>query len=126
MDRSEGGGKLHVRCKIKHLSFSAHADAKGIMTLIKQIEPANVMLVHGEKKKMQFCECDLVLSKQDAFDQTDRIFECDICAWEGEKEGIYLSVQPYCFAVRHLLISDRTFDACAWRGNEITMCLMSS
>jgi hypothetical protein len=54
LDRSDGGGKLHVRCKIKHLSFSAHADAKGIMTLIKQIEPKNVMLVHGEAKKMQF------------------------------------------------------------------------
>jgi integrator complex subunit 11 len=33
----EGGGLLHVRCKIRHLSFSAHADAKGIMTLIKQV-----------------------------------------------------------------------------------------
>jgi Cft2 family RNA processing exonuclease len=36
----EGGGQLHVRCKIRHLSFSAHADAKGIMTLIKQVQPS--------------------------------------------------------------------------------------
>ncbi|EKX46018.1 hypothetical protein GUITHDRAFT_70813 [Guillardia theta CCMP2712] len=56
MPRDEGGGKLHVRCKIKHLSFSAHADAKGIMTLIKQaisVDPVNVMLVHGERHKME-------------------------------------------------------------------------
>ena len=50
----EGGGQLHVRCKIRYMSFSAHADAKGIMTLIKQVEPANVMLVHGERQKMEF------------------------------------------------------------------------
>eukprot|EP00292_Cryptomonas_paramecium_P007142 CAMPEP_0113730174 /NCGR_PEP_ID=MMETSP0038_2-20120614/43010_1 /TAXON_ID=2898 /ORGANISM="Cryptomonas paramecium" /LENGTH=446 /DNA_ID=CAMNT_0000662201 /DNA_START=21 /DNA_END=1358 /DNA_ORIENTATION=+ /assembly_acc=CAM_ASM_000170 len=48
------GGRLHVRCKVKHLSFSAHADAKGIMTLIRQVDPKSVMLVHGEKKKMEF------------------------------------------------------------------------
>lgn len=36
------------------MSFSAHADAKGIMQLIKMCEPANVMLVHGENLKMEF------------------------------------------------------------------------
>ena len=35
------------------MSFSAHADAKGIMNLIKNIDPENVMLVHGEKSKME-------------------------------------------------------------------------
>ena len=34
------------------MSFSAHADAKGIMQLISQCEPRNVMLVHGEAAKM--------------------------------------------------------------------------
>jgi Cft2 family RNA processing exonuclease len=37
---------------VKNLSFSAHADAKGIMQLIKMSQPANVILVHGEKGKM--------------------------------------------------------------------------
>eukprot|EP01104_Vermistella_antarctica_P013832 TRINITY_DN4257_c0_g1_i1.p1 TRINITY_DN4257_c0_g1~~TRINITY_DN4257_c0_g1_i1.p1 ORF type:complete len:628 (+),score=142.44 TRINITY_DN4257_c0_g1_i1:279-2162(+) len=45
---------VEVNCKVKYLSFSAHADAKGIMQLIRQTDPRNVMLVHGEKKKMQF------------------------------------------------------------------------
>ena len=36
------------------MSFSAHADAKGIMQLISWCEPKNVMLVHGEAEKMDF------------------------------------------------------------------------
>lgn len=45
---------IDVKCQVKNLSFSAHADAKGIMQLIKQAQPRNVMLVHGEKGKMAF------------------------------------------------------------------------
>ena len=33
---------------------SAHADAKGIMQLVRQCEPKNVLLVHGEAGKMEF------------------------------------------------------------------------
>jgi len=36
------------------MSFSAHADAKGIMQLIQYCEPQNVLLVHGEGAKMEF------------------------------------------------------------------------
>ena len=36
------------------MSFSAHADAKGIMQLITNCEPKNVVLVHGESGKMDF------------------------------------------------------------------------
>ncbi|XP_016088936.1 integrator complex subunit 11-like [Sinocyclocheilus grahami] len=36
------------------MSFSAHADAKGIMQLIRMAEPRNMLLVHGEAKKMEF------------------------------------------------------------------------
>lgn len=43
---------LHVKMKVKNLSFSAHADAKGILQLIRQCEPKSVVLVHGEKGKM--------------------------------------------------------------------------
>lgn len=45
---------LEVNCQVASLSFSAHADAKGIMQLISQCEPKNVMLCHGERNKMQF------------------------------------------------------------------------
>lgn len=39
---------------VQYMSFSAHADAKGIMQLISYCEPKNVMLVHGEGHKMEF------------------------------------------------------------------------
>ncbi|XP_067658938.1 integrator complex subunit 11-like [Haliotis asinina] len=45
---------LDVRMSVQYMSFSAHADAKGIMQLISQCEPRNVMLVHGEAAKMEF------------------------------------------------------------------------
>jgi len=50
----DGRNSVHVRCGIAHVSFSAHADAKGIMQLLRQAEPRNVVLVHGEKGKMGF------------------------------------------------------------------------
>lgn len=45
---------LDVKLSVQYMSFSAHADAKGIMQLISQCEPRNVMLVHGEAAKMDF------------------------------------------------------------------------
>lgn len=39
---------------VEYLSFSAHADAKGISKLISYCAPSNVMLVHGENAKMEF------------------------------------------------------------------------
>lgn len=44
--------KIDVNLQVKNLSFSAHADAKGIMQLIKNCKPANVVLVHGEANRM--------------------------------------------------------------------------
>eukprot|EP01016_Furgasonia_blochmanni_P057442 TRINITY_DN997_c0_g1_i4.p2 TRINITY_DN997_c0_g1~~TRINITY_DN997_c0_g1_i4.p2 ORF type:complete len:353 (+),score=104.03 TRINITY_DN997_c0_g1_i4:883-1941(+) len=48
-----------INMQIKNMSFSAHADAKGIINLVKQAEPRNVVLVHGEKKKMEIL-CDII------------------------------------------------------------------
>ena len=38
--------------EINNMSFSAHVDAKGILSFIKHVSPKAVMLVHGEKHKM--------------------------------------------------------------------------
>lgn len=51
---TEKGVFIDVRMAVEYMSFSAHADAKGIMTLISQCQPANVLLVHGEAVKMAF------------------------------------------------------------------------
>ncbi|KAL7064217.1 hypothetical protein AAHC03_05422 [Spirometra sp. Aus1] len=45
---------LEVRMRVEYLSFSAHADARGIMQLISQCRPGHVLLVHGEASKMEF------------------------------------------------------------------------
>ncbi|KAG0302405.1 hypothetical protein BGZ97_002364 [Linnemannia gamsii] len=45
---------IEVNLQVKNLSFSAHADAKGIMQLIRQCDAKNVVLVHGEKSSMGF------------------------------------------------------------------------
>ncbi|RKP04221.1 hypothetical protein CXG81DRAFT_29076 [Caulochytrium protostelioides] len=41
-----------VNMAVANLSFSAHADAKGILQLITMCRPRHVMLVHGERTKM--------------------------------------------------------------------------
>ena len=46
--------QVDVKMSVQYMSFSAHADAKGIMRLIQQCEPSNVMLVHGEASKMSY------------------------------------------------------------------------
>nr|XP_002128796.2 integrator complex subunit 11-like [Ciona intestinalis] len=48
------GQIVEIKMQVEYMSFSAHADAKGIMQLIRMCEPSNVMLVHGEAGKMDF------------------------------------------------------------------------
>ncbi|XP_026224157.1 integrator complex subunit 11 [Anabas testudineus] len=50
----EGRATLDVKLQVEYMSFSAHADAKGIMQLIRMAEPRNMLLVHGEAVKMEF------------------------------------------------------------------------
>lgn len=45
---------VEVKMAVEYMSFSAHADAKGIMQLIQYCEPSSVLLVHGEAEKMGF------------------------------------------------------------------------
>merc|ERR1712179_581882 len=52
----EMGQVTEGKMSVQYMSFSAHADAKGIMQLISWCEPRNVMLVHGEGEKMKFLQ----------------------------------------------------------------------
>ena len=54
LDFKKGKPPVEVKMSVQYMSFSAHADAKGIMQLISYCEPRNVMLVHGEAAKMEF------------------------------------------------------------------------
>lgn len=50
---------VDVNMKVEYMSFSAHADSKGIMELISKCEPKNVLLVHGEAIKMKFLKAKI-------------------------------------------------------------------
>ncbi|KAK4328769.1 hypothetical protein Pmani_000828 [Petrolisthes manimaculis] len=50
----ENRTSVEVNLSVEYMSFSAHADAKGIMQLVRHCEPHNVLLVHGENVKMEF------------------------------------------------------------------------
>ncbi|KAK6017961.1 metallo-beta-lactamase domain protein [Ostertagia ostertagi] len=55
MKKIEIEGKMHdINLAVEYMSFSAHADAKGIMQLIRVCQPRSVMFVHGEAAKMEF------------------------------------------------------------------------
>ena len=47
------GKDVLVNIQVYNMSFSAHADSKGIMELLTHLKPKNVFLVHGEKAKMK-------------------------------------------------------------------------
>lgn len=48
------GRIVTIKMRVEYMSFSAHADAKGIMQLIRMTKPKHVMFVHGEAAKMEF------------------------------------------------------------------------
>lgn len=43
---------VEVAMEVANLSFSAHVDSKGICQLVEVMQPAAVVLVHGERAKM--------------------------------------------------------------------------
>jgi integrator complex subunit 11 len=44
--------KYTVRMEVAKMSFSAHADSKGITDLIEYLEPQHTVFVHGDKSRM--------------------------------------------------------------------------
>lgn len=51
---------VNVRMQVKNMSFSAHADARGIMQMIRTTQPLSVVLVHGEAPKMAILSTKIV------------------------------------------------------------------
>lgn len=48
----QGKPPITVKMDVQSMSFSAHADSKGILQVVEDVGPAAVMLVHGEREKM--------------------------------------------------------------------------
>lgn len=53
------GVTVPVNLRVEYMSFSAHADAKGIIQLIKRTQPRRVVFVHGEAIKMKALQTKL-------------------------------------------------------------------
>eukprot|EP00899_Mesostigma_viride_P027946 jgi/Mesvir1/8336/Mv12597-RA.4 len=51
---------MDVECEVCTMSFSAHADANGILEMVRQSHPGAVMLVHGERHKMQLLKAKII------------------------------------------------------------------
>lgn len=49
----------NVNCEIVYMSFSAHADAKGLLSLIKNSNPKNLVMVHGDEETMNIFDKSL-------------------------------------------------------------------
>jgi hypothetical protein len=47
------GEIYEVKCEVFYMSFSAHADQKGLLQLVNNIEPKNLMLIHGDYEAMK-------------------------------------------------------------------------
>ena len=47
------GETIDVNCEVFYMSFSAHADQKGLLQLVNNIEPKNLVLVHGDFEAMK-------------------------------------------------------------------------
>ncbi|KAF7457246.1 Integrator complex subunit 11 [Cryptosporidium felis] len=52
VDQKDPSTCIEVRCDVKYLSFSSHADSIGIQSLISHSEPQSIAFVHGEKQGM--------------------------------------------------------------------------
>ncbi|OAG29746.1 integrator complex subunit 11 [Nematocida displodere] len=48
-----GGIEYPVSMQVKNMPFSAHADQKGILSLVQQCAPENILLVHGDLQRMK-------------------------------------------------------------------------
>jgi integrator complex subunit 11 len=47
------GEKIDVKCEVYYMSFSAHADQKGLLQLVNNISPKNLVLIHGDYEAMK-------------------------------------------------------------------------
>ncbi|KAH8583895.1 CPSF metallobeta-lactamase [Cryptosporidium sp. chipmunk genotype I] len=52
IDQKDPTTCIEVRCNVKYLSFSSHADSIGIQSLISHSEPQSIAFVHGERHGM--------------------------------------------------------------------------
>ncbi|XP_002975487.2 cleavage and polyadenylation specificity factor subunit 3-II, partial [Selaginella moellendorffii] len=108
---------IDVRCQIHLLAFSAHTDAKGIMDLVRQVEPHNVILVHGEKLKMDVLkarinnELGIPCHNPANHDVVEVPSHC-LFNVEASKELVSLSMSSYYSSTQSAMEDSMTSDRC--------------
>eukprot|EP00108_Taenia_solium_P012357 TsM_000885000 transcript=TsM_000885000 gene=TsM_000885000 len=98
---------LEVCMRVEYLSFSAHADARGIMQLISQCRPGHVLLVHGEASKMEFLKSRI---------------ECEAgleCFMPANGEIAIIPTRPHCEVVASVDLLKKTIGELQFGENSI-------
>jgi integrator complex subunit 11 len=49
----DSGEGMDIRCTLLNMSYSAHADARGITRTVRRLNPRAVMLVHGHEENIK-------------------------------------------------------------------------
>jgi len=108
------GKVVEVKMSVQYMSFSAHADAKGIMQLISYCEPRHVMLVHGEAQKMEFLrakitsehgiDCFMPANGETAHIPTPVVIRADVQMKVIREEAERYIILDYYSLIFHILV----------------------
>ena len=49
MWKLDDGTSVLAKCRVEHYSLSAHADSGQLMTLVEEVQPRKLFLVHGDR-----------------------------------------------------------------------------
>ena len=55
-----GGAVYDVNMRVENIAFGVHADMNGILRVVGECRPLNVMLVHGEKRRMKKLSSEII------------------------------------------------------------------
>ncbi len=51
---TERDGKVEVKCEIKNFRFSAHSRREELVSIVKKLNPDEIILIHGEKESIDW------------------------------------------------------------------------
>mmetsp|Transcript_11245 Transcript_11245/g.20777 ORF Transcript_11245/g.20777 Transcript_11245/m.20777 type:complete len:812 (-) Transcript_11245:21-2456(-) len=64
-----GTGLLQVKCEVETITFAAHSDYTGTESFVDQLQPRNVIFVHGEEEQMRKLKYELTrVAEREAWD----------------------------------------------------------
>jgi predicted metal-dependent RNase len=57
--------KIEVNCYIKNFRFSAHSKREELMSIVKKLNPQNIILVHGHNSAIDWVGSSIIKAKHD-------------------------------------------------------------